>query len=148
MRKHRLHNHLPFQANYFSLCFPFNKSFARHLHEIQRCLCDVAAQHSSAVILVLTLSHRLNATAATGPILFHLVQGHSTMARVKVMSWRPPASCIWMAEAPSVLLQNANAQAYSFALFCFKGHPCQCLCHIHVLIADRLSMQNYTWDAS
>lgn len=36
------------------------------------------------------------------------------------MSRRPPASCIWIAEAPSVLLQNANAQVYSFALFLFQ----------------------------
>lgn len=107
-------NNSAYSDNYFSLSLPLSKSFARHLHEIQRCLCDIATQHSSTMSLVLTPSHHqpesLDTTAQTGPILFHLVKGHSTMARVKVMSWRPPASCIWMAQAPSVLLQNANAQ--------------------------------------
>lgn len=61
--------------------------------------CWGAGQRSSTMRLV---HESLEPTAQTGPIPFHLVQGQRTAARVKVMSWWPPASCIWMAAAPSV----------------------------------------------
>lgn len=65
-----------------------------------------------------------NTTAQTGPILFHWVQGHSSVARVKVIGWQPPASCIWMTDAPSVPLQNANARAsFSLSFSASKGDP-------------------------
>lgn len=55
-------------------------------------------------------------------------QGHSPITRVKVIGWQPPASCIWMTDAPSAPLQNANTQAsFSALFFCLKGQPCQTL---------------------
>lgn len=55
-------------------------------------------------------------------------QGHSPIARVKVIGWQPHASCIWMTDAPSAPLQNANTQAsFSALFFCLKGQPCQTL---------------------